>query len=168
MHKMTIKNSHNCSVLCNSSPPHLFLELTTLCQYHGRHAPYDSVLMKVTYFQVFQLLRYLMLSYEVNVSKPARNSSSAFLNFLSDPRRSVFICSVRISLLSTALISLPAKSSSRRRVLKNSYLPPPFSCDDGTVDSPQTNHISESLYVRINLCGVEFITTKSLGKKVPF
>lgn len=97
-----------------------------------------------------------MLSREVNVSKPARNSSSAFSNFLSNPRSSVFICSVRISLLSTALISLPVKSSSRWRVLKNSYLPPPFSCDD------------ESLYVRINLCGVEFITTKSLGKKVPF
>lgn len=109
-----------------------------------------------------------MLSCEVNVSNPARNSSSAFSNFLSDPRSSVFICSVRISLLSTALISLPAKSSSRRRVLKNSYLPPPYSCDDGTVDSPWTNRISKSLYVQIDLCGVELITTKSLGKKVPF
>lgn len=48
------------------------------------------------------------------------------------------------------------------------YLQPPFSLDDDTVDPPLANRISESLYLGINLCGVDLIKTESLWKKMLF
>lgn len=50
MHKMTIKNSRNYSVLYTH--PHLFLKITTMCQHQGERESYDLVLMRVTYLQL--------------------------------------------------------------------------------------------------------------------